>query len=235
MKLVVSACAFALALIAGQASAQETTYTFTGGTYDTLINAAPGACVVGECATYTNTMRTVISVTFAAPLAPGLPLADRTADVIRYTASDGVRTTNGPDPIASLDGIEIATDALGNVSDFSVGVQRTPGPPYAINTPADPNSRFSFMIVLPNQSIGQANRIAPARGPRAGSAVSGPGHAIGQTPDAQGSAALSNAPSTVSVTSVANVPTMTEWAMILFGTILAGGAALYIQRRRQFV
>ncbi len=33
----------------------------------------------------------------------------------------------------------------------------------------------------------------------------------------------------------APVPTMTEWAMILFGTILAGGAALYIQRRRQFI
>ncbi len=29
------------------------------------------------------------------------------------------------------------------------------------------------------------------------------------------------------------VPTMTEWAMILFGTVLAGSAALYIQRRRQ--
>lgn len=33
----------------------------------------------------------------------------------------------------------------------------------------------------------------------------------------------------------ASVPTMTEWAMILFGTILAGGAALHIQRRRQFI
>lgn len=31
----------------------------------------------------------------------------------------------------------------------------------------------------------------------------------------------------------APVPTMTEWAMILFCMILAGGAALYIQRRRQ--
>ncbi|WGM32184.1 hypothetical protein KKHFBJBL_02435 [Brevundimonas sp. NIBR11] len=40
----------------------------------------------------------------------------------------------------------------------------------------------------------------------------------------------------VIITSVAAapVPTMTEWAMILFGTMLAGGAALYIQRRRQF-
>lgn len=30
----------------------------------------------------------------------------------------------------------------------------------------------------------------------------------------------------------ASVPTMSEWAMILFGLGLAGGAALYIQRRR---
>lgn len=29
-----------------------------------------------------------------------------------------------------------------------------------------------------------------------------------------------------------SVPTMTEWALILFGAIMAGGAALYIQRRR---
>ena len=31
---------------------------------------------------------------------------------------------------------------------------------------------------------------------------------------------------------VATVPTMSEWAMILFGLILAGGAALYVQRRQ---
>ncbi|MBN8529273.1 MAG: IPTL-CTERM sorting domain-containing protein [Caulobacterales bacterium] len=31
---------------------------------------------------------------------------------------------------------------------------------------------------------------------------------------------------------VAPVPTMSEWAMILFGVLLAGGAAVFIQRRR---
>ncbi|WP_428151499.1 IPTL-CTERM sorting domain-containing protein [Brevundimonas sp.] len=31
------------------------------------------------------------------------------------------------------------------------------------------------------------------------------------------------------------VPTLSEWAMILFGTLLAGGAALYIQRRQMTV
>ncbi|MGQ2990600.1 MAG: IPTL-CTERM sorting domain-containing protein [Brevundimonas sp.] len=39
----------------------------------------------------------------------------------------------------------------------------------------------------------------------------------------------------VARTAPAPVPTMTEWALILFGTIMAGGAALYIQRRRQCV
>ncbi len=33
----------------------------------------------------------------------------------------------------------------------------------------------------------------------------------------------------------AAVPTLSEWAMILFGTLLAGGAALYIQRRQMAV
>ncbi|WP_428149174.1 IPTL-CTERM sorting domain-containing protein [Brevundimonas sp.] len=33
----------------------------------------------------------------------------------------------------------------------------------------------------------------------------------------------------------APVPTLSEWAMILFGLALAGSAALYLQRRRQFV
>ncbi len=45
-----------------------------------------------------------------------------------------------------------------------------------------------------------------------------------------------NGPGAVTLASTpSTVPTMTEWAMILFGTILTGGAALYIQRRRQVV
>lgn len=40
---------------------------------------------------------------------------------------------------------------------------------------------------------------------------------------------VTNAPPPVVATPV---PTMTEWAMILFGAILAGSAALYVQRRQ---
>lgn len=37
---------------------------------------------------------------------------------------------------------------------------------------------------------------------------------------------------TVNFVAAAPVPTLSEWAMILFGLVLAGGAALYIQRRQ---
>lgn len=59
--------------------------------------------------------------------------------------------------------------------------------------------------------------------------ISGPGdylfHLTGSTTPRQ--IVLTAAP--------APVPTMTEWAMILFGSILAGGAALYIRRRQMVV
>ena len=51
-----------------------------------------------------------------------------------------------------------------------------------------------------------------------------PGNAVIDAPAAQ-----------PSVTIVAAVPTLSEWAMILFGLLLAGGAALYIQRRQMAV
>lgn len=39
--------------------------------------------------------------------------------------------------------------------------------------------------------------------------------------------------SLIAAPAVATVPTMSEWAMILFGLLLAGGAALHIQRNRR--
>ncbi len=40
---------------------------------------------------------------------------------------------------------------------------------------------------------------------------------------------------TVAYKMPAAIPTMSEWAMILMGTMLAGGAALYIQRRQRAI
>ncbi|OYX58207.1 MAG: hypothetical protein B7Y86_04195 [Brevundimonas subvibrioides] len=48
---------------------------------------------------------------------------------------------------------------------------------------------------------------------------------------------ITNSVTNVTITGVgaSAVPTMSEWAMILFGLMLAGGAALYVQRRQMAV
>lgn len=50
----------------------------------------------------------------------------------------------------------------------------------------------------------------------------------------EGAGVGSNYTLTVSGQAPTPVPTMSEWAMILFSLLLAGGAALYVQRRQRF-
>ncbi|WP_428151854.1 IPTL-CTERM sorting domain-containing protein [Brevundimonas sp.] len=77
-----------------------------------------------------------------------------------------------------------------------------------------------------NVTVVSATQIT-ARSPAAGAgvadvAVTGPGGTSANTP----------ADNFTYVAGPAPVPTMSEWAMILLGTILAGGAALIVQRRQ---
>lgn len=80
----------------------------------------------------------------------------------------------------------------------------------------------SFTVV----SATQINATAPARG-------AGVADVIVTTPN--GVSANTAADDFTYAVPPAPVPTLSEWAMMLFGSILAGGAAMYIQRRRQFV
>lgn len=148
--------------------------------------------------------------------------------------NDGVRTTTGPAANAAMLFVNLGTDAGGLPTGYQLVIERTPGPPYLTSTPTNPNSRQSFIYMLPNQTVSESNSVCVTRG--GGGAVTGPGVCGSTAQDAGSSIGSVVAP--VVVTSapaaipVAAVPTLTEWAMILFGTILAGGAALYIQRRR---
>lgn len=228
MKLIAHILALSSLFFAGQAAAQATTYTFTGGLYDTVNNSAN--CTVGECATYTTAQRTVITLTFAAPLAADLPLADRSAAVTAYSLNDGVTTTTGPAANAAMRMVLIGTDATGTINNYTLWVDRTPGPPYLSGTPADPNSRVSGVFAIPSFTQAFGNYVCGARGPNG--AVSGPGSCTAITNDASSSVAESSTATVVTTTVVAPIPTLSEWAMILFGAMLAGGAALYIQRQR---
>ncbi len=231
---LVAGFVLAAAMYGGQAAAQATTYTFTSPLYATTTPAA--SCTVGECATYTTAQRAVITLTFAAPLAANLPIGDRSGDLTAYTMNDGVRTTTGPGANAASFLVRIGTDPTGLPNNYLLFIERTPGPPYTDNTPTDPNARVSGVQMAPAATDVQNNLICILRG-GSGGAVTGPGSCDLANGDGSSSAASTGAP----VVTLgppgggpAAVPTLSEWAMILFGTILAAGAALHLQRRRHF-
>ena len=229
---LVAGFVLAAAMYGGQAAAQATTYTFTSPLYATTTPAA--SCTVGECATYTTAQRAVITLTFAAPLAANLPIGDRSGGLTAYTMDDGVRTTTGPGANAASYLVSIGTDATGLPNNYQLAIQRTPGPPYTFNSPADPNSRLSAVVMTQAATETVNNALCVTRG-GSGGAVTGPGSCNFANIDGRSSTASAGGP----VVTLgppgggpAAVPTLSEWAMILLGVILAGCAALYVQRRQ---
>jgi hypothetical protein len=96
--------------------------------------------------------------------------------------------------------------------------------------PAGPNAQTAFMwfsAPLTNAggavAIGEIHEAAACLEPCTGFAVDRSTY----TPGSITGAVIGAGPTPV--------PTMSEWAMILFGAILAGGTALYLQRRRQSI
>ena len=80
-------------------------------------------------------------------------------------------------------------------------------------------------VYVANISSGNVSVIDTATNTVVGAAI-----AVGGGPFAFGQF-IGPAPA---VAAPAAVPTLSEWAMILFGLMLAGGAAVLVQRRRQF-
>lgn len=229
MRLLIFAAALTSALIAGQAAAQATNYTFTSGLYDVIGNST--TCTVGECTTFTSAHRATATLTYAAPLAPNLPHAEYSAGVVAYTFSDGVRTTTGPSPIAALYRVEFATNGAGVPIQPVISFERTPGPPYTISDASDPSSLVSYVNFLPLRTVVEANTICNSRGVGPNPSP-GPGSCNIVFGGAQASGAESSVAPVVTVAAVNPVPTLSEWALILLGLMLACGAALMIQRRR---
>jgi len=222
-----------LGAIASPALAQATTYTFTGANYVTIANGA--SCTVGECALYTTGQHATVTLTLSAPLGLNLPLADRSTLITAFTFSDGVRSALGPSATTSLHGAEIATDGSGVPNAFRILVQRTPGPTYPVNTPSNPSARVSSIFLMKNSTSVIANIQCAARGAGPG-ATPGPGNCSSSGAADGGTSTASNAlPTTVSIGAPAvAVPTLSEWAMILFASLLVGSAVFSLGVRRGF-
>lgn len=221
---------------AGHAAAQATNYTISGGNWTTVTNA--GACAVGECNTYTTGMSPGGTLTLSAPLPANAVNYDFGPNITALALTDGVRTYN-LGASTNIYQATATTDAGGNVTNFFIRVQRIIGPPYPTNTPADPNSRISTLRIDINDADTINNRTCATRG--AGSSAASLSAAAGScsvlaAPDGNESTASVVSPFSFVVAAPppppATVPTLSEWAMILFGLLLAGGAAVHVQRRR---
>ncbi len=99
---------------------------------------------------------------------------------------------------------------------------------------------FAFTGTVTFTNSGYSGLSATAGAGGTSSSNSGTAGATGSLPSyaapgATITGSFTAGPATPTATGPVPVPTLSEWAMMLFGLILAGGAALYIQRRQMAV
>lgn len=226
--------AAAVAAFSPQAAVAQSTYTFTGAPYDAFVNFT--ACADGNCANFTTAQFVTGSFQTSAPLPPNLVAADVMSLITAYSFNDGVTTYSSTDGQSYIRVVGITTDANGAVTrgGFSFARHRTatptttpPGQPYG-----DPNTKIDFLNINGSGTTAAFHNMTCATRaalPQRADACA----TIYATDDGDSEATSSGTRLWVSPPPVvvAAVPTMSEWAMILLGLMLAGFAALTMRSR----
>ncbi len=214
------------------ASAQPMTYTYVGATNSAFTDFT--VCEFGPCANFTNAMRVQGSFTTSAPLAPGLTAVSIAPLVTDFNFDNGLQTFSRSDPNVVLEGVTVSTDGSGVITSIAMGVQRWRTSVRAADTAPpfdDPNSKLDRFFIESSGpgARGAYNLTCLTLGVRA-SGEAGCATFVTLGPDrgaSNGTAAF--VPFTVAPVPV---PTLSEWAMILFGLMLAGFAAARLSARR---
>jgi len=95
-------------------------YSYLGNFYTTFED---GAEITG---TYDETMRVSASITLASLLAANLPFQDRADSVLEFTFNDGRQTFTSNSSGVNTLGFFVATDSLGAIVNWGVGVDHDP-------------------------------------------------------------------------------------------------------------
>jgi len=174
-----------------------------------------------------------IAVSMAASLFASVALADPVVWTLNgVTTLDGQTVTGSFTYDADTNTYSaINVTSTGGVGPFTAlypGVPSSAGIAAFIQTPASPGQNGIFLLSPIKTNAGGTLTINTTIG------VGGLFTCTGACTGGNFTAGRSIATGSLVGAPVAPVPTLSEWAMILFGTILAGGAALYIQRRQQF-
>jgi len=228
IRLFGALCATVAAMaFAPSAFAQATTYTLNSATYSTVVNGPATPCDIAPCATFTSAMRLTGSFVTSEPLPPDSPTTNIAPILVSYSFSDGVTTYSSSDPLVRLDTFRTATSG-GAVSIFRIEMQRWNQNPHMAG-PDSAATRFASIRV--QNTYGEANYGLKCNNVGvSNSGVSDYCDSQNDSSDAT-SAYQETVSNTISVAAAA-IPTLSEWAMILLGLTMAGGSALYIQRRR---
>lgn len=238
LRLFSLALAAAVFFMAPQAQAQVT-YYIQSAPYNAVSNFT--ACPLGGCAAiFTTSQRISGSFTISGALNPNM--VDEIIDVRLgdLNLSDGQNTyvTDFSDFSLVAQTAQISTDASGNLTYFEFKFDKMNGAPIATNSPGDPKSYVTSLYLANTPGGGSfaivySNAVCIVRGDNTGGKTLGRGCAASTLNGAQGGSQASAPSVTISLTPPpAPVPTLSEWAMILFGTLLAGCAMLYLQRRQ---
>lgn len=228
-------------------AASQVVYYVTGAPYTAVANST--ACPVGDCsATYTTQQRLSGTVTFFGPLDPDLDV--QTSDVgpmiEDFNLSDGQNTYRlmAPDgmsftPNIVINAAAVSTNAGREITAFEFKIDRTNGSPFSVSAAASPDVKtrvasIYFSSVHPLVLV-QNNARCTLRGASSTGTPSANLRGCQNTVPvaSEGAANATSSAVTMSLTPPPTpVPTLSEWAMLLLGGLLAGGAALTIHRRR---
>lgn len=210
-----------LLLVAG-APAMAETYAATAGNYTVFTNfTAP--CGLGACANYLNTMNASGTFTTAAPLAANLAAQPIRPLMTAFRFSDGLTIYDSSDPNVRVRRANVSTNAAGVViaADFLIQRWQTGG----VHVPGD---RLDQVRVADGSTVGLHNLSCNAVVP----VVVDPDACFSNALDA--STSRGDGPGALfalvvpAAASVATVPTLSTWALL----VLAGVMVLAATRSR---
>lgn len=217
MKIIATFAALVTVLAASAASAQTVTETATGGGWVTPTGRTPSNAtanfVTGSSGV--NDFRSYLSFTVPASATP------YTTATLRLNSRS---VQDGPNRVAVR---EIANADPDNATPATLHPDLGDGPVFGISAAVSTDEIFTITLTAQGLAEVNAKRGSTVHLALTNADQTGPDDSL-----FGGSGGFGPRELILVATPPAAVPTMSEWAMILFGVALAGGAVLYVQRRQ---
>jgi hypothetical protein len=227
MKALFNFFLIAFALLGAQA--QAVTYAVTSTSNYTSVTDYTSPCTTGPCTNYTTSES--ISGSFDVPtaLAPNLSNADIHAAVTAYSFTDGINTYASTDPSVRTSVFRLSTDGSGNITVATtlILVERwlTGTSPHAVN------DRIAIVSIGGALAFTRHNLFCTGVGP-SGTGMPDSCYQASQDTSTSSASGAALTMAAQAAPAVVNVPTLSEWGMLILSTLLAVGTLLAMSRRK---